>query len=196
MRRVKAAVAVVAGLALGAGAAVAQSVQQKAEVGEGKGTVSQMVEMTAVVKSIDLKTREVVLTGEGNRETTVVAGPDVQRLEEVKVGDQIKLKYYESITLKLDQAPGGQPSESEKMSEVRAEPGTLPGGVRTREVTLTAKITAVDTAASTVTLVGPKGRSVDLEVGPEQLKKVKVGDLVSATYTEALAVELSRVNVK
>jgi hypothetical protein len=186
----------VVGLALAAGVAGAQSVQQKAEVGEGKGTVSQMVEMTAVVKSVDLKTREVVLTGEGNRETTVVAGPDVQRLDEVKVGDQVRIKYYESLTLKLDQVPGGQASQSEKVGEVRSEPGDMPGGIRTREVTLTAKITAVDAKASTVTLIGPKGRSVDLEVAADTLKKVKVGDLVSATYTEALAVELSRVTVK
>ena len=194
--RVRTAVAVVAGLALAAGTAGAQTVEQKAEVGQGKGTVSQMVEATATVKSIDLATREVVLAGEGGREMTVVAGPEVQRLAEVKVGDQVRMKYYEALTLKLDLAPGGQPSESAKESQVRAEPGTLPGGVRTREVTLTAKITKIDAAASTVTLVGPKGRSIDLEVEKDVLAKVKVGDLVSATYTEALAVELSRVTVK
>jgi hypothetical protein len=57
-------------------------------------------------------------------------------------------------------------------------------------VTVTAKVTAIDTAASTVTLVGPKGRSVELEATKEELAKLAVGDLVEAVYTEALAVSV------
>ena len=44
-----------------------------------------------------------------------------------------------------------------------------------------------------VTLTGPRGNSVELEVAPEVLAKVKVGDHVKAVYTQAVAVSVSRV---
>jgi len=59
-------------------------------------------------------------------------------------------------------------------------------------VTITAEIVAIDKEASTVTLTGPKGRSVTLDVKPERLEQVKVGDLVSAIYSEALAISVAK----
>jgi hypothetical protein len=56
-----------------------------------------------------------------------------------------------------------------------------------------ARIDAIDAAASTVTLRGPKGNTVDVEVPAEALQKVKIGDLVQAVYSEALAVSVSKV---
>ena len=48
----------------------------------------------------------------------------------------------------------------------------------------------------TVTLVGPKGRSVTLDVKADVLAKMKVGDLVSAVYTQAVAASVSRAEKK
>ncbi len=57
-----------------------------------------------------------------------------------------------------------------------------------REVTIIADVIAVDSKKQTVTLRGPS-RVVDLKVrDPNQLKLVKVGDQVEATYTEAMAI--------
>ena len=54
-----------------------------------------------------------------------------------------------------------------------------------------ADLTAVDRKKSIVTLRGPKGNSVDLAVAdPAQLKLVKTGDQVEATYTEAAAMSI------
>jgi Cu/Ag efflux protein CusF len=52
-------------------------------------------------------------------------------------------------------------------------------------------VIAVDEKASKVTLKGPQ-RTVDMKVNdPEQLKLIKVGDQVEATYTEAVAISLA-----
>jgi hypothetical protein len=102
------------------------------------------------------------------------------------------MEYFESLTLALNKSPDAAPALSEKATDQRAELGKLPGGVRTQEITVVAKVTAIDAKNSTVTLTGPKGRSVELEVTPEQLAKVKVGDHVNAVYTEALAVSVTR----
>jgi ribosomal protein L6P/L9E len=50
---------------------------------------------------------------------------------------------------------------------------------------------AVDPKASTITVKGPKGNLVTLDVqNPDQFKVVKKGDQIEATYTEALALSV------
>jgi hypothetical protein len=188
---------VAAALAFIAFGANAQTVQQQVSAEKGKGIqAAQLAELEATIQAINLETREVVLRTADGKEATVVAGPEVKRLADLKVGDKVSIQYYESLTLKLDKVTGASPSSATASTEQRAEPTELPGGIKTTTTLITAKITAVDTAASTVTLIGPKGRSLTLDVDPEILTRVKVGDLVSAEYTEALAVSVARIEKK
>jgi len=182
--------------AISATAAYAQATQTTvAGAAEGKMGAAQLTTATATITAIDAKTRTVTLKGEKGNTMDVVCGPEVKNFDQLKVGDEVTFQYYESLTLKLDKVSGGAPAQSEEVSSVRAEPGEIPGGVIKRQVDITAKITAIDSAAKTVTLVGPKGHSVPIDVTDEELAKVKVGDLVHAVYTEALAVSVSRVEV-
>jgi len=60
-----------------------------------------------------------------------------------------------------------------------------------RQVTALADVIGVDPKKKTITLKGPRGNVVDLEVqNPEQFKVVKKGDQVEVTYTEALALSV------
>ena len=64
-------------------------------------------------------------------------------------------------------------------------------------MTVTADVVAVNAAAKTVTLKGPKGHTVDLMVDdPDRLKKIKKGDRVEAVYTEAMAVSVQPETAK
>jgi hypothetical protein len=64
------------------------------------------------------------------------------------------------------------------------------GGI-SREVTVTAMITAIDRKAHTVTLTGPKGDSKTVKAqDPRNLDLIQAGDLVDITYTQALAVSV------
>ena len=63
-----------------------------------------------------------------------------------------------------------------------------------KPVTITATIEAIDPATRVVTLKGPEGNSVDV-TAPAQMegfKKLKVGDQVTATYFNALAVRVRK----
>jgi hypothetical protein len=160
--------------------------------GGGKLEAAQLVTAKAKVESIDLAKREVTLKRENGSTETLLVSEEVKNLPQLKVGDTVTLSYYETLTLSLNKTEGAAPAVSEKASEVRAEPGKLPGGVRSREMTVVAKVTAIDPKANTATLTGPKGNSVILEASPEVLAKIKVGDLVNAVYTEAVAVKVTR----
>lgn len=176
-----------------ASGALAQTVQTAVQAGDGTLEAAELIEFAVTVEKVDVATREVTIRHEEGTVETIRVGDKVQRLDEVRPGDKVEIAVYRSLTVSLDKVPGGEASAGAAEAEVRTEPGELPGGVATRQVTLVAKVTAVDKEASTVGLTGPEGRSAVLEVDPEVLAKVAVGDLVSAVYTEALAVALERV---
>jgi Cu/Ag efflux protein CusF len=70
-----------------------------------------------------------------------------------------------------------------------AKPGKLVAG----SMKVRGTVDAIDKEKGTVTLKGPKGRTVTLEVrDPAKLEAVKVGDPVVATYVEAVAFQVRK----
>jgi hypothetical protein len=68
----------------------------------------------------------------------------------------------------------------------------VPGGVVVNTMDVSARVTAIDTANRKVTLLGPKGNTFTVKVGPEAVNfdQIRVGDLVKATVTEELVISL------
>ena len=74
-----------------------------------------------------------------------------------------------------------------------SKPGETPAGVIAQQVTVTATIVGIDKKAQTATIKGPEGNAVTVKArDPKNLDKVKVGDNVEITYTEALAISLDK----
>jgi Cu/Ag efflux protein CusF len=68
-----------------------------------------------------------------------------------------------------------------------------PAAAEVKAVKVHGTIAAIDKDAKTITLKGPKGRTVTLDVqDPQKLEVVKVGDPVVATYYEAIAIEVKK----
>ena len=78
---------------------------------------------------------------------------------------------------------------AEKVTETTPGKGTI-----TNTAKITASVEAIDSAARTVTLKGPRGKVVTLAVGPEvkNFAQMKVGDMVVVRYAEALSLELKK----
>jgi Cu/Ag efflux protein CusF len=166
-----------------------------AVVGKGPGVAAaaQTVKVTATITAIDPAARTVTLKGPKGREVTMTVGPEVKNFAQMKVGDQVEAEYAEALTLELKKGGGAAVARTEDKGMATAKPGERPAGLAARQVKVVADVVAVDPAAQTVTLKGPK-QTLDLKVtDPEQLKLVKVGDQVEATYTEALAIAVQPV---
>jgi len=58
---------------------------------------TEVVTVTATVEAIDQATRMVTLKGPKGNTVTFKAGEEVRNLPQVKVGDQVVAKYYESL---------------------------------------------------------------------------------------------------
>ena len=149
--------------------------------------------MTATVVAIDLQNRIVTLKGEDGEVRDIKVGEEAVNLPQVKVGDLVTIKFYESIAIEVIK-PGTFAGAGEKTAIVRAKPGEMPGGMAARQVSVTATITAIDKQKSTITLKGPEGKLKTVKVqDPTNLEKVKVGDELMITYTEALAISVEHV---
>jgi hypothetical protein len=151
--------------------------------------VAEMTELRAKVDAVDYAKRVVTVTGPQGNTVAIKAGPQVRNLEQIKVGDQVVVRHYESVALfvrKSSEPPGAVAAGA---VEVAAK-GEKPAGAMADTVEVTAKVEAVDQAARTVTLKGPAGNVRTFKVDPsvERLKDVKVGDDVVLRYTEALAI--------
>lgn len=156
------------------------------------GIVADAVEVTATVEKINYETREVTLKNETGELLTFTAGPEVQRLAEVKQGDTIKAVYAEAVKVLITN-PAGGPSREDSVQMERAGKDQKPGGAVVKTTRVQGSIEALDFKARTATLKGPKG-SVKVNVGPEAVnfEKFKVGDSVLIEYTQAVAVAVTK----
>ena len=152
---------------------------------------SEMRTETGVVESIDATTRVVTLKKEDGTYVSVVAGPDIARFAELKVGDKVNARYYENVVIRVK-----QPGESDVISQATGTTGSeqaLPGGTKAKQTTITATISAIDMNVPSITFTGPSGLKYTSKVQDvEALSKVKVGDKVDIVWTEAMLVSLER----
>ena len=136
-----------------------------------------MVEETATVEAVDLSTRMVTLKGSQGKSVTFKASDEVKNLAQVKVGDVVKFKYYESLAVRVLKEGEAFPKAGESAVMARAKPGEKPAGVVGTETTVNATITAIDKAAKTATLKLEDGKTVTVTPrDPKNLEKVKVGN--------------------
>jgi hypothetical protein len=123
----------------------------------------------------------------------VEVGEEVRNLPQVKKGDDVVVTYYESLALTLRKPGEAKPGVAVAEAAGRAEPGEKPGAVRGRQTTIVATVVGLDKKKGTVTLKGPKGKVVTVEArDPKRLEPVKVGDLIEAVYTEAVAISVEK----
>ena len=163
------------------------------QAGPNSLTASSAVSATATVQSVNRKTRMVTLRGSDGQLIRFRVGDDVTNLPHVRKGDQVNVTYYESVGLRLrkpgDAATGVTVAEDAE----RARPGDLPAGAVAEVVTVTSKVVGIDRRKQTATLELPNHEKLTLKVqDPSRLERVKVGDLVEATYREAIAVAVEK----
>jgi hypothetical protein len=169
-------------------AAVLMSMASTAS-GQARTISSEMRTDTATVEAIESASRTVTLRKPDGTYVTVVAGPEIKRFAEIKVGDKVNARYYENVVIRLMTA-GEAKSPADAKATTPSEM-TLPGGTKARQRSITATITAIDMNMPAVTFTGPKGWKYSSKVQDKAaLGKVKVGDQVEIIWTEAMLVSI------
>jgi hypothetical protein len=154
-----------------------------------------LVTISASVEAIDHAKRDVTLKGPLGNVVTFVVDPRVKRLDEVKVGDLVIADYYISVAAELRKPTPEEEKEPFVMLDAKGKSptGTSPaaGGLRRFKVVTT--IEGLDRPTETITVKGPMGNLFTTRVAdPSNLPKLRIGETIVITYTEALAISLEK----
>lgn len=151
------------------------------------------VSAAARVVNVDQKTRVVTLKNAEGKIFEVQVGEEVRNLPQVKKGDDVVVTYYESLAITLRKPGEATPRSAVAETADRAEPGQKPGASMGRQTTVVATVVGLDKKKGTVTLKGADGKVVTVAARePRRLEQVKVGDLIEAVYTEAVAISVEK----
>jgi len=168
---------------------------------EGKVVAETMVAENATVKAIDMDKRTVTLLLSDGRQQTFVVDKTVRKLGQVKVGDMVRMRYREAVSVKINKVKV-EPGVSVETTVKPDEKSVKPAGTAGQRMTTTATIERVYDDGRKVTLRTPDGTTADVKVrDPENLAKikkgeVKEGDQIEITYYRALAVAVEKAAQK
>ena len=158
-------------------------------------TFSQTANVEATIQDIDYKNRVVTLKDPQGNIAQVEVGKDAPNFNQLKKGDKVRAQYYQSTALSIRKP--GEPATSGEQEQVRTVPAHGQRGpsrtmVSTRQITAT--VQDIDRQNRIVTLKGPDGNTVQVKVdeGVKGFDQLKPGDQVVATYTDALALSVTR----
>ena len=154
---------------------------------------SEIVTVTATVEAIDLEKRLVTLKGPEGNTVTLEVGEEARNLAQLKVGDQVEAKYFESVALYAQAPDGSEPAVAEIAAMERAPMGEKPGFAAAKSKVITATVESIDLDKRTVALKGPKGNTLNLKLDDRtpNMENLKAGDQVVARYTRAMAISVS-----
>lgn len=154
-----------------------------------KTITGEMKTATATVESIERSSRQVTLKEDNGDYSTIVVPPENKRFDTIKVGDKVTARYWENIVLRL-KLPGEKAVDTETAA-VTPSGGAKAGGTAATQRTITATITRIDPKTPSITFTGPNNWRYSSRVQDrDMLKKVKVGDRVDITWTEAVMISL------
>jgi Cu/Ag efflux protein CusF len=156
------------------------------------GVMVDSYKMNATVTGIDAASRKVTLVARDGKETTVKCGPEVINFDQIRVGDQLKIRVTQELAVAMGTA--GAPSSDGGAEMVALAPkGAMPGGMMASTVQATAKVTAIELKHHKATLLLPDGSSKTFAVRPDvDLTQRKVGEEVVIRFTEAMAITVER----
>jgi hypothetical protein len=155
------------------------------------GAYSEIDTITATVTAIDYKTRSVTLKDAQGNKRTMIAAADVSNLEQVKVGDQVKIVAALETLMYLPER--GQTAEDGAAAMVIDAKGSNAGVLRTETEQLTAVVTAVNIATHQVTLQFADNSSRTLSVRKDvAISAADIGRQVMIKITHAMAVTVEK----
>jgi hypothetical protein len=148
----------------------------------------EAVTITATVEAIDATTRTLTVKGPKGNLVPITVPKSAERFSDIKVGDTITARYYDNIVIRLK--PAGEAAVDTFSEGVTKGTGASPAGTAATQRTITATIVAIDNSVPSITFKGEKVKwSYSSRVADKAtLAKVKVGDRVDITWTEALSI--------
>ncbi len=144
------------------------------------------------VMVVNTETRLMTIRTPDGRFEVLRIPPEVSRLDQVRIGDQVQLTETTTAVIELQRGrdAGGMGMEAD--SSMERAPGSRPAGTLRSTVRLFGQIVGVDQAAGTVEVRGAREtRGFEIE-DKSLLRQLKVGDGVVVTIRDSITGEITR----
>ncbi|WP_104734388.1 hypothetical protein [Hanstruepera ponticola] len=159
--------------------------------------ISEVVEVKGTITEINKETRDITIMGSKGDLHTITAGPEVERFDEIEVGEVVTFDFYKYVKAefrKPTEAELAEPlviiAEAGK-ADLDVEPGAAVGAMVKAVVT----IQVINLPFMFVNIQGPQGDFTTIHMKDKDLiQKLHVGQVVILTYAEAVAVSLTKVD--
>jgi Cu/Ag efflux protein CusF len=156
---------------------------------QAQQTVTKSNSVTAMltVQQIDKTARLVTLRNEQGEEDTYSISPETMpRFNELKVGDKVRITYYESMVFQLLK-PGAKSNSASYEAALNRAKSARPAGTLATQEKMTVTVKALDMAVPSITVTTDNGRVITRKIEEKKnLEGVKPGDKIEITYTQAL----------
>jgi Cu/Ag efflux protein CusF len=158
---------------------------------EPAAVTRQVFEVAGQVDRVDRSGRSITISSAGVISAAIYAGPDLAIFDDLNSGDTVVVRFYDSYIVEV--TPGermGPPqiASANQLSELKTDDARV-----LQQTRLVVTVDAVDVATASVTYHGFDNRRVFRVVQDRKLLEgLKVGDVVTITYTRAQAVSITR----
>jgi Cu/Ag efflux protein CusF len=154
----------------------------------------ETVSATATIQAIDHTGRMITLRGEDGTEDTFWVPQDIKRFSELKVGDKVKARYYESYVFQLRRPGDKAPAAVDPATKVTRGSGASPSATVAKQMTATVEVLSLNPSVPSITVKTADGHTVTRKIqDAKDLQGVKPGDKIDITYTQAAMVEVEPV---
>ena len=150
---------------------------------------TETVTKTVTIEAIERSQRLITFKDEQGTTDTVQAGPAIARFDELKVGDKVTFRYYESMVFQLKKE-GASAADKGEVALSRGA-GQTPGGTLAQQITMTVTVVSVDPNLPSITVKTQNGDVITRKIEDKKnLEGVAPGDRIVITYTQALLAEV------
>lgn len=151
-------------------------------------SVTKDIIAQAEIMAIDRERRFVSIRGPEGHVVTVKAHPAMNNFDQLSVGDIIEVDVHQSIVLSV--TAGGEVGSKLEMTAAQSAEGLGPAIGAEEVIEIHALVTAIDYETRMVTFEMENGYTQTLKISrsAKDLESVKVGDVVNARMTLAIAI--------
>jgi len=147
---------------------------------------------TAIVETIDMRDRAVLLRGETGNLLTVHVPREVRNLPQMRPGDRVSINVVNTVAARI--ARPGEPLPQSTATAARTAAGERPGGLFVDHQRMRVRVEGVDAPSNTVAFIGedrvPRRMTLRDPAMQALLPSLRVGDEVDVTFTEAVSLRV------
>jgi NADPH-dependent 2,4-dienoyl-CoA reductase/sulfur reductase-like enzyme len=151
----------------------------------------QVLELRGEVNRIDRAGRTITIRSAGVVQEPIYAGPDLAIFDQLQSGDTVIVRFYDAYVAEV--TPGARMAPPQNTTEDARKALDRDDARVMQQTKIVVTVDAIDTAGNMVTYHGFDNRRVLRQVQrAELLQGIKVGDVVTLTFTRAQAVTIEK----